>query len=495
MAATVDYDAVVVGAGPNGLAAAITLAQSGASVLVLEAAGSPGGGTRSAELTLPGFVHDVCSAVHPIATLAPFLNRLALGEHGLVWDYPEIDLAHPLDDGPAAMLVRSIDRTGEALGTPRAYRRLIAPLLDAWDRGLGDQVLGPAMRLPKAPNAFARFGVRTLLPPTLVGSLILRDQRGAGLFAGLAAHSFTDLAHPLAGTGAALVFAVAAHHTGWPVVRGGSERITDAMVSLLTSLGGKVETNRQVAGLGELPSCRVVLFDTSPRQLVAIAGGDLSPRYRRRLERFRPGPGSFKLDYALDGPMPWKSEACRRAGTVHLGATIEEIVRSERDVVNARVPDRPFVLVAQQSIIDPTRAPEGKHTLWAYCHVPAGCEVDMTDRIEAQLERFAPGFRDLVLAKVATSPTDLASYNANYLAGDIAGGANTGLQAVFRPTFGADPYRAHLAPSSTGPGLFLCSASTPPGAGVHGMCGDLAARSALRFMGFPDQGPVPRERP
>ncbi len=469
------HDAVVVGAGPNGLAAATTLAQAGLSVLVLEAQSTPGGGARSAELTEPGFVHDVCSAVHPLGIASPYLSSLPLDHHGLEWVHPEVDLAHPFDDGGAAALVRSIDESGASMDDARRWRRLLGGVVEHWD-AVADQILGPPLRVPRDPIALGAFGRRAMLAATTLAYRDLRTRPAQAVFAGLAAHAITRLDRPLSAA-VGVVLGASVHVQGWPVARGGSQRITDALVSLLGELGGTVECDRVVRSLDDLPPSRLVLFDVNPRQLVAIAGHRLSGRMRRRLLRYRHGPGSFKVDYTLSGPVPWTAEAPRRAGTVHLGGTLEEIAGAERAVAAGHLPDRPFVIVAQQSVVDPTRAPSGQHTLWAYCHVPAGCTEDMTTRIEAQLERFAPGFREVVRTRAVAGPVEMAAANANYVGGDIAGGSASGLQMVFRPGIALDPY-------ATGdPSLFLCSASTPPGAGVHGMSGHHAARSALRSLG------------
>ncbi|MGI8759002.1 MAG: phytoene desaturase family protein, partial [Acidimicrobiales bacterium] len=385
-----EFDAVVVGAGPNGLAGAIALAEAGASVLVVEQHDRPGGGCRSAERTLPGFVHDVCAAIHPLAAASPFLARLPLAEHGLRWLHPEVLAAHPLDGGAAGTLLRDAGETGRALGDPAGWDRLVRPLVTDWD-DVVDHILGPLLRPPRHPLALARFGLRAAWPATTLARRCLHSEAGRALFAGIAAHSVNALERPLT-SAAGLVLGAAGHTTGWPVAEGGSQRIVDALVSYLQSLGGHLETGRRITSIDELPVARAVLFDTSPRALVDIAGRRLPESYRRRLTRYRYGPGSFKLDYALDGPVPWTAEACRRAGTVHLGGTLDEVAAAEREVAGGRHPQRPFVLAAQQSRIDPWRAPEGRHTLWAYCHVPAGSTVDMTGPIEAQIERFAPGF-------------------------------------------------------------------------------------------------------
>jgi phytoene dehydrogenase-like protein len=458
-------EAVVVGSGPNGLGAAIVLARAGLAVRVLEGEDTIGGGCRSAELTLPGFVHDVCSAIHPLAAASPFLRTVPLGDHGVEWIESPAALAHPFDDGTAALLFRSIDATGATLGEDAArYKRLMAPLVERSGPLLED-VLGP-LGVPKSLAAFAGFSVRSALPASALARRVFRGPRARGLFAGLAAHSMVPLTRlPTASYG--LVLGVLAHVAGWPLARGGSQRLADGLASYLESLGGAVETGRRVSSLGELGGARPVLLDVTPRAFLGMA--ELPDRYRRRLERFRYGPGVFKLDWALDGPIPWTAPECASAATVHLGATLEEIVASEAEPWRGRVSDRPFVLVAQQTLFDPTRAPEGKHTAWAYCHVPNGSTVDMTERIEAQIERFAPGFRELVLARSAMGPAEMQAHNPNYVGGDINAGA-----ADLRQTVARTPYATPL------PGVFLCSASTPPGGGVHGMCGFHAATAALR---------------
>ena len=463
-------DAIVVGSGPNGLAAAIVLARAGRSVRVVEAAATPGGGCRSAELTRPGFVHDICSAVHPMGVTSPFFRTLPLDRHGLSWVHPELCMAHPLDDGTAAVLDRSLDRTAEGLGEDgRAWERLMGPLVQRWD-DLLDGFLRPLLP-PHHPLVLARFGVRALWPADTLARTIFRTDGARALFGGVAAHAILPLGHVLT-TAFGLVLGAGAHAGGWPVSRGGSQAISDALVSYLESLGGEVVTGQHITSMDQLPPTRAVLFDLTPRQLVSIAGDRLSPRYRRRLTRFRYGPGSFKVDYALDGPIPWTAKECHRAGTVHVAGTLDEIVEAERQPHKGKEAAKPYVLVAQQSVADDTRAPAGKHTGWAYCHVPHGSTVDMTDRIEAQIERFAPGFRERVLERRALGPADLARYNDNYIGGDIAGGEHGGLQLLLRPVPARNPYEA-------AEGIYLCSSSTPPGAGVHGMCGFHAAHAAL----------------
>ena len=470
-------DAVVVGSGPNGLAAAVTLARAGCSVVVLEAAEVPGGGCRSEELTLPGFVHDVCSAIHPLGAGSPFFAGLPLADHGLEWAHPDAPAAHPLPDGDVAILERSVAATAGRLGADGdAWSRLFGPFVERWDE-LAASLLGPMLRPPPHPVTLARFGLLAPWPATAMARRRFAGEPARGLFAGMAAHAILDLRFPLTSS-FALMLAASAHAVGWPAARGGSQRITDALASYLRSLGGEVVTGHRVASLADVPPARAVVFDVAPRALVAIAGDRLGPRTRRRLTRFRHGPGSFKIDYALDGPVPWKAEDCRRAATVHLGGTMAEVSAAEHHVARGRHPERPFVLTAQASLFDPTRAPTGKHTFWAYCHVPHGSTVDMTERVEAQIERFAPGFRDLVLARNTMFPADLERHNANNVGGDIAGGSHGGLQLVARPRLATDPY----AVAVDGMDAYLCSASTPPGAGVHGMCGWWAARAALRKL-------------
>jgi phytoene dehydrogenase-like protein len=465
-------DAIVVGSGPNGLAAAIAIAQAGRSVLVLEAAPTIGGGTRTEELTQPGFRHDVCSAIHPLVVGSPFLRGLPLREHGLELVHPEVPLAHPLDDGSAVVLHRSVAETADGLGDDaRAYRRLMGPLAGAWKELVGD-LLGPPLRPPRHPVPAARFGVSALRSATGLAGSRFSGERARALLAGNAAHAMRSI-DGRATAAFGLMLLLLGHGVGWPAAAGGSQTIADAMASLLRSLGGEIETESEVRSLDELRGARSVLFDVTPRQILAIAGDALPIRYRRALARYRYGPGVFKLDYALDGPVPWTAEACRGAGTVHVGGPLEEIAAAENEVERGGHPQRPFVLVAQQSVFDPTRAPSGSHTLWAYCHVPNGSNVDMTAAIEQQIERFAPGFRDVVRARTAMGPADVQAHNANYIGGDINGGLADLRQILFRPSARPNPY------TTPNPRLFICSSSTPPGGGVHGMCGWHAARAAL----------------
>jgi len=439
-------------------------------VLVVEAQDTVGGGVRTAELTLPGFRHDVCSAIHPLVPNSPFFNSLELD---LPMVYSPAAFAHPLDDGSAILVRRSIDETARSLGRDaEAYRSLFAGPVAAWPRIEGD-VLGPILHLPRHPVSFARFGLTALRSVTGVANARFETEGGSALFAGAGAHSFLPLDQP-ASASFALVLVLLAHVGGWPFPRRGSQAIADALAERLRSLGGSIETGRKVTSLSDLPSSDVVLCDVTPHQLLQLAGDLLPKRYRQRLSRWRYGPGVFKLDYALDGPIPWRAPEVAEAATVHVGGTMAEIVESERAAWEGRHAERPFVLLAQQSLFDDTRAPAGKHTVWAYCHVPNGSTVDMRERIEAQIERFAPGFKERVLACAARTTADLERENANLIGGDIGGGANTLGQLVARPALRPVPYSTPL------PWLYLCSASTPPGGGVHGMCGHLAAKAALR---------------
>jgi phytoene dehydrogenase-like protein len=479
---SIEYDAIIVGSGPNGLAAAITLARAGCSVLVCEANATIGGGARSAELTLPGFVHDVCSAVHPLAAGSPFFKTLPLERIGLEWIQPDIPLAHPLDDGFAACLDRDVDLTADQLpGDSRAYRRLMKPLARNWEK-LSIEFLQPMLHWPRHPITLAHFGILALCPATFLAKFIFKGEPARALFAGIAAHSFLPL-EAAASSAFALVLGLAGHAVGWPIPRGGSQQISNALAAYLRELGGKIEVNHRIENLRDLPKSRAILLDVSVWEFLRIAGQEMPSGYRRKLESFRHAPGIFKIDYALSEPIPWKAEACRRAGTIHLGGGIDEIAAAERQIVRGKIPERPFVLVAQQSLFDETRAPRGQHTLWAYCHVPFDCKLDMSERIESQIERFAPGFRDCILARHKMGAADLEKSNPNLAGGDINGGAANLTQLIARPVLSPAPYRTPL------PGVYLCSASTPPGGGVHGMCGYHAARAALRDH-FSTRGPL-----
>jgi phytoene dehydrogenase-like protein len=468
----VTLDAAIIGSGPNGLAAAIELARAGLKVRVHEAEPTIGGGCRSAELTLPGFIHDICSAFHPLGAGSPYFRTLPLKEHGLDWIHPDVPLAHPLDDGTAAVLYRSADETAQAFGDDeRAYRRLVGVLVPRWDELLAE-TSRPMLHLPKHPFLLARFGVPAMLPITMAARSF-KTPRARALLAGLAAHSFLPLDAPFT-TAFATILAISGHTVGWPFPRGGSQKITDALASYLAAIGGEIVTNDRIDVWSQLEKVKAYLFDTTPRALERIAGDRLNTTYRRTLRGYKYGPGVFKIDYALAGPMPWRAADCRRAGTVHVGGTLEEIAASEKAVARGDHPERPFILVGQQSLFDPTRAPLGTHTLWTYCHVPNGSTEDMTARIEAQLERFAPGFRDLVLKRSVLTSRDVEAHNANFIGGDISSGSHAGLQFIARPTWSFDPY------ATPNRDIYLCSAATPPGAGVHGMSGYHAARSALR---------------
>lgn len=469
-----EIDAVVVGAGPNGLAAAVTLARAGASVVVLEGTDSIGGGTRSAEITLPGFTHDLCSGAHPMGILSPFFRQLPLAEHGLEWVRPAASVAHPRDDAPATMLWRSLERTAAGLGDDgHRYRQLLAPFLDDPHALLRD-AMGP-LAIPRHPILMARFGALALWPATWLAKTAFGGASARALFAGCAAHSILPLSHFMT-SALGLMFTMTAHVEDWPVARGGSIAIASALAGYLRKLGGEIRTGAPVRSLDDLPAARVLLFDTDPLQLARICASELPDRYLRRLRTFRFGPGACKVDWALDGPIPWLDPNCLQASTVHVGGSLEEIAASEAAMWRGQHHQRPFVLVVQQSLFDPTRAPAGKHTGYAYCHVPHASTVDMSAAIEAQIERFAPGFGDLILARQVTRAIDFASANPNYVGGAITGGTADIGQLFTRPVARLDPY------STPNPRIFLCSASTPPGGGVHGMCGYHAAQSALRRL-------------
>ncbi|WP_207426063.1 NAD(P)/FAD-dependent oxidoreductase [Pedobacter sp. SYSU D00535] len=467
-----DFDAIVVGSGPNGLAAAITMQQAGLSVLLVEAKDVIGGGLRSKELTLPGFVHDVCSAIHPMAAASPFFKTLPLQQHGLEFIYPEVAAAHPFDDGTAAILTKSLEETASLLGTDKqAYLRLMEPVVKSWPC-IDKSVLGPPLSIPSHPIDMALFGLKAM-PSALMVAKRFSTKEAKGLWAGMAAHSIQPLSN-LATSAIGVVLMAAGHLGGWPIPKGGSQSIANALASYFLSLGGKIETNYYVKSLQQLPSAHAVLFDVTPKQLLQIAGHKFSSLYKWQLKKYRYGMGVFKVDWALDDAIPFTAEAARKAGTVHIGNTLEEIAAGEHTASIGATPQKPFVLLAQQSIFDPSRAPEGKHTAWAYCHVPNGSKVDMTSIIENQIERFAPGFKDRILAKHSFSPAKMEDYNPNYIGGDINGGIIDIGQLFTRPVISLSPYR------TSAKGLYICSSSTPPGGGVHGMCGYFAAKRALK---------------
>jgi phytoene dehydrogenase-like protein len=473
-------DAIVIGSGPNGLAAAITLARAGRSVRVVEAEATVGGGTRSLELTQPGFIHDVCATVHAVGVLSPFLKTLPLAAHGLELVHPQAPFAHPFDDGTAVVVERSIEATAESLGARdgRAYRALVSPFA-ARAGDLMEAVLGPPGF--RHPFLMARFGMAAIRSAASLARGRFRDERARAMLAGAAAHSMVPLDY-LSTAGYGLGLIVAAHAVGWPLARGGSQQVANALASYLRSRGGEIVTGERVETLAQLPPARVVLCDVTPRQFLRIAGDRVPAGYRQRLGRYRYGPGVFKMDWALNAPVPWRARECRRAGTMHLGGSFTEIADSERAAWEGRIHDKPYVLLVQPTVCDPSRAPAGKHVLWAYCHIPNGATTDMTSRIEGQIERFAPGFRDCIIARHAMAPADMERRNANLVGGDIGGGACDLSQLFARPVLSLNPYATPVD------GVFLCSSSTPPGIGVHGMCGYYAARAALRALGRPSAG-------
>lgn len=467
-------DAIVVGAGPNGLAAAATLATRGVRVTVLEAASTIGGGARSSELTVPGLVHDDCSATHPFAAGSPALESLDLGRHGLEWAWPEVDLAHPFDDGSAAAMVRSIEQTAADLGPAgKAWKRLFGSS-SAHFEALCEDILRPLIHLPRHPVLLARFGLRTL-PPVSAFVRALPTPQARALFAGSAAHAFGPFSVPL-GSAVGVALTCACHSYGWPVARGGSQAIADALAAVVREHGGRIETGQPVRSLRELPAADAVLFDLAPGAVADIVGERLPPRVARAYRRFRHGPGAYKVDLAVEGGVPWMAEPARRAGTVHAIGSYEELAESERQVNRGQMPERPFVLVGQQYLADPSRSHGDLHPVWTYAHAPSGYDGDATEAVIDQIERFAPGLRERIVARHVRSAADLATYNPNYVGGDIITGATTPMQSVFRPRIALDPYATGV------PGVFICSAATPPAAGAHGMSGYNAALSALRSL-------------
>ncbi len=467
-----EFDAIVIGSGPNGLAAAIAIQQQGLSVLLVEAKKEIGGGLRSAALTLPGFTHDICSTIHPLAAASPFFKTLPLADHGLTYIYPPVAAAHPFDDGTAAILTRSVQETAASLGTDEyAYLDFILPILKDWPK-IDKDVLGPLINFPSNPLAMARFGLNAMTS-ALNFAKRFSTKEAKGLWAGMAAHSMRPLSS-LTTSAVGMVLMAAGHLGGWPIAQGGSMKIADALASYFLSLGGKIQTDHVVKSINELPSARAILFDVTPRQLLEIAGHRFSSIYQWQLEKYRYGMGVFKVDWALDGPVPFKATGARHAGTVHLGNSLEEIAAAEYASSIGVTPEKPFVLLAQQSLFDPSRAPEGKHTAWAYCHVPNGSTADMTAVIENQVERFAPGFKDQILARHTFNTAQMEAYNPNYIGGDINGGIIDIRQIFNRPALGISPY------ATSEKGLYICSSSTPPGGGVHGMCGYYAAKRALK---------------
>jgi phytoene dehydrogenase-like protein len=468
-----DFDAIIIGSGPNGLSAAIRLQQAGLSVLLVEAKQTVGGGMRTAELTLPGFKHDICSAIHPMAAESPFFKTLPLDKHGLEWIYPPFAVAHPFDNGTAAILTQSIEETAQLLGSDReTYLKLFKPLLDQWQE-IDKDILGP-LHFPQNPLSFAKFGLKALLPATTLAKRF-NTEKAKGLWAGIAAHAVLPLTN-LTASAIGLVLTIAAHKRGWPVAKGGSQSIADALSSYFVSLGGKIETGFYVKSLEQLPSSKAILFDITPKQLLQIAGHRFSSLYQSQLKRYRYGIGVFKIDWAIDGDIPFEAEECSKAGTIHIGNTLEEIAANEQATWKGQHPEKPFVLLAQQSLFDRSRAPEGKQVAWAYCHVPNGSKKDMTDAIEKQIERFAPGFRERIIGRHTMNTSAMEEYNPNYIGGDVVGGQADIRQLFTRPALRFSPYR------TSAKGLYICSASTPPGGGVHGLCGYHAAQRVLKDL-------------
>ena len=466
--------AIVVGSGPNGLACAAALARAGVEVTVLEAEATIGGGTRTEELTVPGVLHDVCSAVHPMAAGSPFLNSLGLERYGLEWCWPEVDCAHPLDDGSAGVMLRSLDETARGLGEDgRAWKWVFAPSKSF--ALLTEDIFRPVLHVPRHPLRLVRFGLPAATPATLLARKF-RTPQGRALFGGVAAHALAPLGRPMS-SAVGMALTCACHAFGWPVARGGSRSITDALAAYVRDAGGRIETGVRVSALSDLPPADAVVFDLAPTGVADIVGERLPARVARAYRRYRYGPAAFKVDFAVEGGVPWLNDACRRAGTVHVVGDFDEIAAAERDINRGRMPERPFVLLAQQYLADPTRSQGDVHPIWSYAHVPSGYPGDATEAVIAQIERFAPGFRERIVATAVRTPAEIAASNANYIGGDIVTGANTPIQTVIRPRLALDPY------STGAPGLYICSAATPPGGGVHGMNGYNAAQSVLRGLG------------
>jgi phytoene dehydrogenase-like protein len=467
-----EYDAIVIGAGPNGLAAAIAIASHGLSVLVLEEKKTIGGGCRTEELTLPDFLHDVCSSIHPLAIGSPFFRTLPLQEHGLEWIQPLVPLAHPFEDGTCALLQRSVQKTGQSLGgDASAYEQLFSPFVNNWSQ-LENTILGP-LTIPSHPLLTLQFAWQALRSAESLAKTWFKNPRSQALFAGIAAHSILPLDQTISAA-AGLLLGITGHVFGWPMPKGGAQSITNALGSYFLYLGGIIKTGVRVDSLKDLPSSRAVIVDLTPRQLLQIAGDELTPSYKRQLKKYRYGPGVFKMDWALSQPIPWKAPECLQAGTLHLGGYLDQIAASEKTVWEGNHSENPYVLLAQNSLFDPTRAPVGKHTAWAYCHVPHNSQKDMTQEIENQIERYAPGFRDCVLARSTKNTLEMTQFNSNYIGGDITGGVQDIWQLFTRPTTNIVPYL------TSNPRLFICSSSTPPGGGVHGMCGYHAAKVVLK---------------
>jgi phytoene dehydrogenase-like protein len=469
------YDAVIIGSGPNGLAAAVRLAGAGLSVKIFEAKKTPGGGMRTAELTLPGFYHDVCSAIHPLAASSPFLSTLPLKKYGLKWLSSPASLAHPFDDGTAFLLYNSVKETAAQFEEDEDnYSKLFTFLTEAWEKILPD-ILSP-IKFPEHPVKFLKFGLKGMLSANLLSKMQFKKEKSKGYFSGLAAHSIVPLNSPFTAA-VGLILGTLGHKGGWVFPEGGSQSITDSLVKYFISLGGEIETDVHIASMNQLPQSKIYLFDVTPKQLLKICGNRFSSLYKKRLSKFRYGAGVFKMDWALSEPVPWKSKKCNEAATLHLGGKYEEIALSEYSVWKNIHPEKPYVLIAQPGLFDKTRAPEGKHTLWGYCHVPPNSEVDMTNNIENQIERFAPGFKEIIIKRNTMNSLQMESYNNNYIGGDINGGVQDWRQLLTRPIVTLNPY------STSDKQIFICSSSTPPGGGVHGMCGFHAAEAALKKLG------------